>query len=148
MKFLRLIPLALVAFSGCAIPRLASEFPPTDQHLSAPVPAGHARVIVFNSSNALLYGVDHSARMNVLIDGRALAALDRGEYAQVFLPPGRHDFQLRRRDVFWIETEHPLRIDDYPRYLKISSQPGENQFEPLDQVPADFAKKYRPVENR
>lgn len=144
MKLL-LLGASLTALSGCAIPRLASEFPRTDQRLSAPVPPGHSRVVVFNSSNSLLYGVDHSGRINILIDSRALGSLDPGEYAQVFLTPGRHDVALRHRDLMWFETEHPVLIDRPERYLDVSCEPSGQRFEPRDELPIEFQRKYRPV---
>ena len=150
MKFLRLvlIALALAALAGCAVPRLASQFPPTDQRLTAPVLTGHSRVIVFNASLVALPGVDHTDRLQVLIDGHALGSLDRGEYAQVFLPPGRHDVTLRHRDIVWFETEHPLLIDRPVRWLGIRSEPMENVLDARDEPPAEFGKKYRPLPGR
>lgn len=146
-KLLRVAAFAvcLCAVSGCAIPRIASEFPRTDQHLSAPVPTGLSRVVVFNSSNSVLYGLDHSGRMHVLIDARAVGSLDPGEYAQVFLPQGRHDVALRHRDMTWIETEHPVLIDRAERYLNVTCEPAGQRLEAQDQPPPDFGRKYRPV---
>ena len=146
-KFLRVAALAccIAALSGCAVPRVASEFPRTDQHLAAPVPAGLSRVVVFNSSNSVLYGLDHSGRMHVVIDSRTLGSLDPGEYAQVFLPPGRHDVALRHRDMIWFETEHPVLIDRPARYLNIGCEPTSQRFDALDEPPPEFTRKYRPA---
>lgn len=145
MSAMKLLALAVcvAALSGCAIPRLASEFPRTDQRLSAPVPPGYSRVVVFNSSNSVLYGLDHSGRMQVLIDNRALGSLDPGEYAQVFLKPGRHDVALRHRDMMWFETEHPVLIDRPERFLEVACEPSGQRFEARDELPIEFRRKYR-----
>jgi hypothetical protein len=108
------------------------------------VPPGLSRVIVFNSSSGM-FSMDHSDRINVLIDGRALGNISHGEYAQCFLTPGRHDIALSRHAMVTYETEHPVLIDRPTRWLNIRSAAGGNLLDARDEPPADFEKKYHPV---
>ena len=135
---------ALAILSACATPRSATQLPQIDPQLTAPVPAGLSRIIVYNSSNKML-SMDHSDRIHVVIDGREFGSLSQGEYATILLPLGRHDFALSRRAMITYETEHPMLIDRPTRWINIRSESAGNLLDARDGPPADFAKRYHAI---
>jgi len=138
---------ALSILSACATSRSGKQPPQIDPQLTAPVPAGLSRVIVYNSSNKML-SMDHSDRIHVVVDGREFGSLNQGEYATILLPLGRHDFALSRRAMISYETEHPMLIDRPVRWVNIRSESAGNLLDARDEPPADFAKRYHPISGR
>ena len=131
--------------AACASPRITPQTKLPGQRLTESTPGQKSRVVFFNSSNRAMYGVDKSGRIDIYIDGAALATVDIGEYVQTFLPKGDHQVELRHRDMVWMKSTHRLDVDREAEWVRVYCQVFSNGFQVTHQPPPNFAADFRPA---
>lgn len=101
-----------------------------------------SHVVIFNSSNSLLYGSDGSGKMNISINGRGVGQLKIGEFLVVELDRGLHKVQLTHQDIFTIESTHTLHTRRRVHYIDVYAQLFSNGFEHAKRIPRDYKAAY------
>ena len=94
-----LVLAGVVFMTGCATPPVLTEYDLPNQALSVKPAEGLSRVVFFNSSNIILYGLDQSGVISMRLDGKGLATLKIHDYVQIFLDKGEYNLYLVHRDV-------------------------------------------------
>lgn len=136
IKYLSLIALA-AALAGCALPpRLPSEMPLLGPDLAIrSSSASDVKMLVFNSSNKLFFGLDGSGRIDVRLNGKALGSLDIGEYLQVQIPKGKHVLTLSHLDFIDFVSKHDLEATTDPLIVEIWATPISNSIKVHPEMP-------------
>jgi hypothetical protein len=131
-----------VLICGCAALPIKQEIPLPPQVIGQPPSKeGMVRLVIFNNSDFLLYGLDTSGRINVSIDGKGVGQLNIGRYVVVEISEGEHAIDLVRRDIADFHSSHLVDIKEPESYLKIYSKITSNGAE-LVEKPADFDDKF------
>ncbi len=102
------------------------------------------RLIIFNDSNFLLYGIDGSGKINVYVNGKGVGQLPIGTYVIVELEIGTHEIELEHRDIKMFKSTHKVAIRNDQQFLKIYSTMTSNGADLVDR-PEDFAATYDPA---
>src|SRR5438132_12376195 len=73
-----------MCLTGCLTP-VKNEVPLAGGDLSVyATKTNETKLVIFNDSNSLLYGLDGSGRINVSLDGKGVAQLNIGRFAISF----------------------------------------------------------------
>lgn len=129
---------------GCADlkkPPLEIELPSQDWDLLE-TSENHSKVIIFNSSNKLLYGPDGTGKINISLNEKSIGQLNIGEYLVLELAQGSHTINLLHKDIVLFRSEHEVIITDESKFIKIYAKLTSNGLE-LVEEPKDFKEKYR-----
>jgi hypothetical protein len=135
----------LLLCSGCLAP-VKNEIPLAGSDLSIKTAGtNETKLVVFNDSNFLLYGLDGSGRVNVRLDGKGVAQLKVGYYAQVIVPRGNHEVGLLHVDRDYYSTQHEIELTEPEAYLEVRALGFSNEARLVSALPPDFEKKFKPV---
>ncbi len=134
-----------VLFTGCLTP-VKNEIPLAGGDLSVRATrTNETKLVVFNDSNSLLYGLDGSGRINVTLDGKGLAQMSIGRYAQVITSVGQHEIDLAHFDIGPFRSHHSIELSAPESFLKIYATPVGNEIDLVPVLPQDFEKKFKPI---
>lgn len=129
MKSIRAISalLATMALAGC----MMAPIKPDMDHLDGAIDSRSSkpeevRVVFFNNSNKLMYGVDNTGRVNITLNGKAVGGPNIGEYIQVQIPRGKHQVGLTHLDLFEFRSSHELDATADPLYVEVKATPTSN----------------------
>lgn len=113
---------------SCMMKPIKSEIPHLTGDLAdRSTDPNEVKLILYNNSNALLYGPDYSARINVWFDGKALGGPNIGEYIQIQVPKGKHQLELVHLDVMEFRSKHELDAQDDPLIVELRTTPVSNE---------------------
>jgi hypothetical protein len=132
----------ILLFTGCPLPTVVTEYNLPIQNLSMKPDKGLSRVVFFNTSNALMYGVDQTGRITIKINDKGLATLDIDSYVQIFLEKGEYDIYLAHRDFILFENKYKLIIDKDELFVEVFAEPVSNNYKLVEQLPADFSRRF------
>jgi hypothetical protein len=142
LAILSVLPLLFV---GCLTP-VRNEIPLVRGGWSAMAGnTNETRLVIFNNSNYLLYGLDGSGRINVRLNGRGVAQIKVGYYAQVMMPKGACRVNLVHRDREDYATEHEVELTGPETFLEIGAISFSNRAKIVSTLPDDFENKFKPV---
>lgn len=132
--FLACIVALLAACAGplVVVPEIRLLPPELD---AKPAAANESKVLFFNNSNKLLFGIDGTGRVGIWINGIGLGVLEIGEYAQVSLPRGRHDIELVHVDVVTFNSKHEIVVGDGPLFVEVFATIVSNDLKTFDALP-------------
>ena len=135
---------ALIAslISACGIGAIRPSLPLPAQHIEAESRPGTSRVILFNESDATLYGLDGSGKVNAFLGGENLATIKIGQYVQVDLEPNDYILTLKHLDIVTFTSTHVLKVRDAPLFVKFSCTPTSHSVRPLRALPKGFLYRY------
>ena len=142
------IALASIAIllSGCAsLEPVVPTKPLPRQTLSTPVPDGQTRVIFFNDSNFLMYGLDGTGTINFFLDEEPVATVPIGGWVQVFAEPREYSLKLQHHDMGLIEDTFDLSIVGEETYVRLYCGITSTKFELLESLPENFNDKFDPM---
>lgn len=142
-KFFLLFILTIF-ISGCGIRTIKPEMSIPNQSLLEEAPKEMTKVIFFNDSNMLAYGLDGSSKINLKLNGKAVGSINRGRYAQLFLLSGAYDLYMAHFDLSTYKSNYKLNIGKDDAYIRIYSRPTSNAFDIVNELPIDFKEKYKP----
>lgn len=129
---------------GCAAIPVKQEVPLPSQMIGqAPSEEGMVRLVIFNDSDFLLYGLDNSGKINVSINGKGVGRLSIGHYVIVEVSEGKHTVHLEHKDIVDFHSDHVIDIKEAENYLRISAKMTSNKAE-LVKKPADFEGEFIP----
>ena len=135
----------LLLFSGCLTP-VKNEIPLAGSDLSIkPAGTNETKLVIFNDSNYLLYGLDGSGRINVKLNGKGLTQLKVGYYAQVIVPRGTYEVGLLHVDRDYYSTLHQIELTEPESYLEVRALGFSNEAKLVSALPPNFEKKFKPV---
>jgi hypothetical protein len=146
-KSLQLIALLVLPLllAGCLTP-VKNEIPLAGGDLSIQATnMNDTKLVIFNDSNFLLYGMDGSGRINVRLNGKGVAQLHIGQYVQVMVPKGTCQVDLLHRDMADLSSQHQIELRDPESFLEIYSTPFANSARLVPSLPPDFEKNFKPV---
>lgn len=126
------------ALSGCVIPPVTPQVSHLGPDLSVKATSpNESKVLLFNNSSRLMFGVDNTGRINVWLNGRGVASLDIGEYVQISVPRGRHTLELLHRDIIEFRTSHELNVAGDTAIVEIAASILSNEFRVNDVLPRE-----------
>ena len=140
-----LIPIILLAafFAGCAVAPPAQEVYLPDQDLSSPRENSElSRLVIYNDSNSLMYGLDGSGKINVFLDGKGVGQLSIGQYVMVEVSEGEHTIDLAHKDMAVFKSTHVVEIKGPEEFLKIYAKVTSNGAE-IVPAPEDFSQSFK-----
>lgn len=142
LALLLAVPLLL---AGCLTP-VKNEIPLAGPDLSLPATnPNETRLVIFNDSNYLLYGLDGSGRINVKLNGRGLTQLKVGYYVQVIVPRGSCEVGLLHVDQEYYSTTHQIELTGPEAFLEVRVTGFSNEARLVPALPPNFEKKFKPV---
>jgi hypothetical protein len=135
----------LVFVTGCLTP-VRNEVPlATGNVMDKPASANDTRLVIFNDSDFLAYGLDGSGRINVNLNGQGVAQVKIGQYAQVVVPHGQYQVDLAHMDIATFSSHHQIELRDPVSFLEIFATPTANEAFLVSRPPSDFDEKFKPV---
>lgn len=134
----------LFALYGCAATPPVSEVQLPSQLLNEPPGNGRIQLIIFNDSNALMYGLDGSGKINIHHNGKGVGQLKIGQYVILSVEEGSHNIDLLHKDIVNFDSTHQLLVSDSPTYLKIYAKVTSNGAEIVSK-PDNFESKFKPA---
>lgn len=130
----------VVALAGCMARPVRPEIPHLAEDLASKSSSpDEVRLVVYNGSNKLLFGMDYTGRVNIWLDGKALGGPDIGEYLQVQVPRGKHQFKLVHLDLVEIKSVHEVDLQDDPTFMEVYATPVSNAFKLHPELPTGNA---------
>jgi hypothetical protein len=133
--------------SGCLSP-VKNEIPLAGGGvLDNPQGANDTRLIIYNDSDFLGFGMDGSGRINVTLNGQGVALVKIGEYAQVIVPKGKYEVDLVHLDMAKFASHHEIELTEPVSILEIFATPTSNRAFVVSHLPPDFTEKFKPVKN-
>jgi hypothetical protein len=132
--------------AGCPMPAIVTEYNLPSQHLITKPDKGLSRVVFFNTSNVIMFGVDQTGRVTIKINDKGLATLDIGSYVQIFLEKGEYDLYLAHRDIVLFEKKCKLKIDKDEILVEVFAEPVSTNYKLVEQLPADFPRRFAPAD--
>jgi hypothetical protein len=140
-----LLLVATLLLTGCLTP-IENEIPLAGSDLSVRATGTNdAKLVIFNTSNYLLYGLDGTGRINVKLNGKGVAQLKVGSYAQVIVPRGSYEVGLLHVDRDYYSTQHQIELTEPESYLEIRAIAFSNEARLVPELPPNFVKKFKPV---
>jgi hypothetical protein len=137
-KNLVLIAFTATLLSGCMMAPIKPDLPHLNESIeSRSTKADEARLIFFNNSNKLLFGLDNTGRINVLLNGKAVGGPNIGEYIQVQVPKGKYLLNLVHLDLFEFRSVHELDVQDDPLFVELRATVVSNEIQVHKSLPAD-----------
>jgi hypothetical protein len=129
----------IAVLAGCAAPVVLQPEvpilgPELDAHAAVP---GETKVMFFNNSNKLLFGIDNTGKVGVWINGKGLAVLQIGDYVQVSLPRGRQAIELAHVDIGTFRSAHDLMVGEEPLYVEVYATAMSNEMKVFQSLPAN-----------
>jgi hypothetical protein len=103
------------------------------------------KLVIFNDSDVLLFGIDGSGRINVKLDGKGVAQLNIGRYAQVITSKGQHQVELLHLDVVHFRSHHSIALSAPESFLRIYATSLGNKIELVPELPPEFEKRFKPI---
>ena len=127
----------IAALAGCAAPVvLQPEVPILGPELDAQAAVpGETKVMFFNNSNKLLFGIDNTGKVGVWINGKGVAVLQIGDYVQVSLPRGRQAIELVHVDLGTFRSNHDLTVSEAPLYVEVYATAMSNDMKVFQSLP-------------
>ena len=142
LVILLVIPLL---FTGCLAP-VKNEVPLAGGDLSVKATSTNdTRLVIFNNSNFLLYGLDGSGRINVKLNGKGLVQIKVGYYAQAIVPKGSCQVELLHVDRDYYSSQHQIELSEPESFLEIRAVSFSNEARLVSTLPTNFEKKFKPV---
>jgi hypothetical protein len=136
---------ALLFLAGCLTP-VKNEMPLAKDDLSTmPADTNHTKLVIFNDSAFMSYGLDGSGRINVTINGKGLGQIKVGRYAQVIVPKGKCQVDLMHRGMSDCFSQYDFEFSGSESFLEIAATPFSNEANCVSALPKDFEKKYMPI---
>jgi hypothetical protein len=146
-RILQLVILLVIPllFTGCLTP-VKNEVPLAGGDLSVKATSTNdTRLVIFNNSNFLLYGLDGSGRINVKLNGKGLVQLKVGYYAQAIVPKGSYQVELLHVDRDYYSSQHQIELSEPESFLEIRAVSFSNEAGLVSTLPPNFEKKFKPV---
>ncbi|MGA3265191.1 MAG: hypothetical protein ABSE16_00020 [Verrucomicrobiota bacterium] len=145
-------PVQIVAFlalcllvTGCLTP-VKNQMPlACVSDWARPAGTNDTKLVIFNTSDYLAYGLDGSGRINVRLDGRGVGQINLRRYAQLIIPKGAYDVELVHLDMGTFTSHHQIELTEPESYLQIFATPTSNRAFLVSHLPPDFAGKFRPI---
>ena len=103
------------------------------------------KLIIFNTSGSLGYGLDGSGRINVRLNGQGVGQLNVHRYARLIVPKGKYDVELVHLDIAKFTSNHQMELTETESYLQIFATPTSNEAYLVTHLPSDFAQKFKSI---
>ena len=137
-----LIIFGAILLMGCGITPIQRRINLPPQDISQPLTDDSmVRLILFNNSNKLLFGMDGSGKINLSLDGKGVCRLNIGEFVVVETNKGNHTIGLEHRDIFRFSSSHTTSAIEKDNYIQVYSTPVSNVAE-ITTKPESFESTY------
>jgi hypothetical protein len=142
---LSLLLASLLPLTGCFTP-VKNEIPLATGNLrSPPDNPNETRLVIYNKSNPVLYGLDGSSRINVKLNGKGVGRLNIGQYAQVIMPKGKCQVDMKHLDLVVFSSQRWVDLNDPVSFVEIYATPTANEAKTVPALPADFEGSYKSI---
>ncbi|MGB3585470.1 MAG: hypothetical protein WBA23_02965 [Tunicatimonas sp.] len=105
---------------------------------------GDGKILIYNGADPLLMGNDD--RMNIWINGKPLGQLRSREYTVVDVGMGDCEFNLARRSLFLIKSNHTIKINPGTKVVSIDPVFVTNTMTQTNKLPS-WLEKYAYVKS-
>jgi len=134
---------SLFILTGCTATTPEREVQLPSQSLIQPLNNDkQAKLIVFNDSNKLMYGLDNSGKINIHLNGKGVGQLKIGEYVILSVEKGNNTIDLLHKDIVNFSSSHQIIVSESPTHLKIYAKVTSNGAE-IVQKPNSFESKFK-----
>ena len=131
--------------TGCLTPVKNEISLATGGTMDKPADPNDTRLVIFNDSDFLAFGMDGSGRINVKLNGQGVTQIRIGQYAQVIVPQGKYHVELVHFDTATFSSEHEIELNTPVSFLEIYATPTSNRAFLVSRPPPDFDKKFKLV---
>ena len=139
--YLLVFVILFVNLVGCSSIKIY-EMPLPTQDISSQVPDGMTRVIFFNATSPSRIG---HGQLAIEIDGKGGPVIERGEYFQMFLLPGKHTVKLEQIDPVSFTDTYALDIGATDTYIRVIRELAVNRLSVVSELPGSFMIDYVPI---
>ena len=139
------VVIIFIFISGCCMAPIKTELPLLENNIAIKnEDSSKVKMIIFNSTNKILFGPDMTGRINIKLNDKAIGGLNIGEYTQLIIPKGKHRLELVHLDMVYFKSYHDLVAEKDPLIVEIWATPVSNSLWTLDNLPADFINNFSP----
>jgi hypothetical protein len=137
-RTLILITVVVSSFAGCLMAPIRPEITHLQGNLTEPsTTPGEAKLVLFNNSNKLLFGLDNTGRINAWLNSKAVGGPNIGEYIQLQVPKGKHELTLVHLDVLEFRSQHQIDVQDDLLFIELRATPVSNEIRLHKILPAE-----------
>ena len=116
------------------------------QRLGKSASTNDTKLVIFNTSDYLAYGLDGSGRINVRLNGQGVGQINLRRYARLIVPRGAYAVELVHLDsMCTFRSHHQIELTEPESYLQIFATPTSNRAFLVSHAPPDFAGKFSPI---
>jgi hypothetical protein len=134
----------ITSLTGCRLTPVKNEIPLVTGDISLQqADPNYTKLLIFNASNYLMFGIDGTGRINVMLNGKGVAHLNIYEYAQLIVPKGKHKVSLVHRDIVHLSSEHEIDLVNAESFLKVYATVTSNRAKLVAVLPKNFDKKFK-----
>ncbi len=139
------ILILLTSLTGCQSPVKDGIHIVVGDLSAKPSAKNETKVVIFNDSSFVLFGMDESREINVKMNGRSITKLGPGRYAQVIVPNGIFQVDLVHWDIKRFSSKQRIEFNGSESFLQIHATTTANEAQLVPQLPPDFERKFQPV---
>lgn len=118
------------------------RYPIPIQDLAEVAPEGLSRIVLFNTSNRLLYF--ESGPIRIQLNGEQLPSIWLDHYIQAFVEPGEYELRLEHFDMFFWKGAYSIDIAAPEVYLEVFNSPTSTKYRRVERLPDDFHSRFEP----
>lgn len=134
----------LMILSGCAqFHRLEPQYVLPPQSINYETQAGKTKIVFFNNSNVLLYGIDMTDKIDITIDDKNVGSVRLAEYLVIDLFSGEYKMNLTHYDTTKFSNNYTLKVIGREMYIEIYNGPLSTNYKIVDKLPDNFQERYK-----
>ena len=135
--------LFFLILQGCSTVPSGTQILLPQQNFSAQAPEGHTKVILYNTTNKVMWPASH--RIIAGFNSELTPEIPSGNYVILYLLPGSYEFTLTHWDVFNFSDTYEFEIPHGELYVRIFNGSTSTKFEVVDKLPEEFESEFLPL---
>ena len=133
----------ILIMQGCTSIPAGSQIQLPQQDFSAPAPAEHSKVVLYNTTNKIVWPASH--RIIASFNSELTPEVPSGSYVILYLPPAIYEFTLSHWDLFNFSDTYELEVTLDDTYIRIFNGIVSTKYEIVDDLPDDFETNFTPL---
>jgi len=145
MKKITLLLIISFFCTGCGqFYRLTPQYKLPKQSLETPHQQEKTRVFFYNTSNLLLFGLDFTDKIDILLDNKNVGSIRRGEYIFIDIEPKEYELNLSHYDLFMkFSNTYDLIVNGTDIFVKVFNGMISTKYKLDEQLPIKFEKRFK-----
>jgi len=147
MKKLSLLLIVSFFFIGCGqFFRLTPQYDLPIQSLKAERQQGKTRVLFYNTTNLVLFGLDFTDKIDILLNNKNVGSARAREYILVDLEPKEYELNLTHYDaLIKFSNTYKLMVSDVDMFVNVYNGLVSTKYKLDKQLPDKFDKRFEPA---